>query len=48
MVQPHARSVLVRTAYDLGLSPHTHQPGPLAMAAHVLRGLRRGSMTLSL
>lgn len=38
VVQPHARFVLVRTAYELGLSAHTHQPGPLAMAADVLRG----------
>ena len=38
VVQPHTRSVLVWIAYELGESPHTHQPGPLAMAAQVFWG----------
>ena len=38
VVQPHARSVLVWTGYELGEPPHTHQPGPLAMALQVLSG----------
>lgn len=38
VVQPHTRSVLVCTGYGLGESPHTHQPGLLAMAAQVFSG----------
>lgn len=38
VVQSHARSVLVWTAYDAGEPPHTHHPGPLAMAGQVFWG----------
>ena len=38
VVQPHARSAPVWTAYVAGASPHTHQPEPLAMAVQVFWG----------
>ena len=38
VVQPHNGSVLVWMGYELGESPHTHQPGPLAMAVQVFWG----------
>ena len=38
VVQPHARSVLVWMAYEAGESPHTHQPGPLAITVQVFWG----------
>lgn len=38
VVQPHAGSVLACTGYEFGESPHTHQPGLLAMAAQVFWG----------
>ena len=38
VVQPHSGSMLVWTGYELGEVPHTHQPGPSAMAVQVFWG----------
>lgn len=38
VLQPHSGSVLVCMGYELDESPHTHQPGLLAMAAQVFWG----------